>query len=63
MLQASQRRRALRLSLSLLTCAGLIACDLAQPPAPEPGPEPGVLEATRNGPEGAPPRPCTKARD
>ena len=40
----------------LLACAGLAACEAPTPAAVRP--EPGVLEATRNGPAGAPEGSC-----
>ncbi|OAN79876.1 peptidoglycan-binding protein [Sulfitobacter sp. EhC04] len=49
--------RALRLCFSVLLGIGVAACDHAAPAA-DAVPEPGVVEATRNGPEGAPPGSC-----
>lgn len=57
MTQAFSTARILRFAFPLLTCAGLVACDMVPPPE-GPALEPGVLEATRNGPEGAPPGSC-----
>tara|TARA_R110002110_G_scaffold48959_7_gene145516 strand:- start:813 stop:1370 length:558 start_codon:yes stop_codon:yes gene_type:complete len=58
MTQAFRFSRPLGILFPLMACAGLIACDAAGPPAALPPPEPGVLEATRNGPDGAPPGSC-----
>lgn len=49
--------RALRLCFPFLLGIGVAACDHAAPAA-DAVPEPGVVEATRNGPEGAPPGSC-----
>lgn len=48
-----------RQGLALLGAVGVLtACDVAGPVADADAPEPGVLEATRNGPEGAAPGSC-----
>lgn len=49
--------RILRLCYPLLLCVAIAGCDVTAPAADQP-PEPGVLEATRNGPKGAPPGSC-----
>ena len=56
MTQPLPPRTARRCAALLLTVAALTGCETAAPATPRP--EPGVLEATRNGPAGAPEGSC-----